>query len=344
MIDHGNNLRKLALLDDDDPPAAKWLWKGYFAPGTLTVISAGYKAGKSTLMTLLYDAMRSGGTLAGEPVAKGIVQVASEEPKAVWRVRKKKFNLEGHVEVDIRPFPPCPSHVRWEEYVASFKDKPADLCVFDSSLHFLPENAECNKSSFHRAIEALRPLTEVGRAVALLHQPAKRRNDDFNFRGYGAVDGDPEVFIEIKRLTEQGSNDRQRIIQVRSRLDYTPPRRMVELNPEGTVLTELPMPVVDGTFETGWAALEFLLEDARERMTVTDIFTSWLPDFWKPSLITLRRWLDQAVRENRLEKFGTGKRNSPFRYALPGKRFNPFGLNDADIPDIRAMDYERYGY
>jgi hypothetical protein len=343
-MNNHHNLRKLSALGDDDPAIPQWVWKGYIAPGTITVLCAGYKFGKSTLLTLLYDAMRNGGTLAGETVAKGIAHVASEEPDRVWKARKKKFDLEGHVEVDIRPFPVSPSLVRWEDYVASFLDTPAHLNVFDSTLHFLPTHAECDREQFQKAINALRRLTDAGRAVILTHQPAKGRNGDFNLRGYGIVDGEPETLVEIKPPLVSDSNDRQRIIQVRSRLpDYTPPRRLVELNPEGKALAVLPMPLVDGTFETGWPAMKFLLDDARERMTVLDIFAAWLPDFWKPSLVTLRRWLEQAVREKRLEKFGTGKKRSPFRYALPGKKFNPFGLNDADLPDIQAMDRERYG-
>ena len=346
MTNHGNhhNLRKLSSLNDDTATPS-WLWKGYVAPGAVTVLCAGYKFGKSTLLTLLYDAMRHGGTLAGEPVTKGIVHVASEEPERVWKARKKKFDLEGHVEVDIRPFPVSPSLPQWNDYIASFLDTPADLNVFDSTLHFLPTNAECDREQFQKAINALRTLTGAGRAVVLTHQPAKGRHGDFNLRGYGIVDGEPETLVEIKPPLVADANDRQRILQVRSRLpDYTPPRRLLELNEAGTALTELPLPVVDGAFESGWPALKMVFDEADERLTTRGILKCWLPDFWKPSLTTLWRWLDQAVREGLLEKFGTGRKHSPFRYALPGRKFVGPGAVRPPYFDVEKMDRERLGY
>jgi RecA-family ATPase len=231
-----NNLSKPSAYCALEEPLPPWVWQGYLAPGAVTVLTAGYKIGKSTLLTLLLDTLREGGTLAGEPVLKGRVLVGSEEPKRAWLPRFKKFDLEGHSQIDIRPFPISPSEAEWCDYVDSYLDTPADLCVFDSLVHFSPAGAEYTSDGVRRTLAPLRRLTEAGRSVAITHQPAKGRGGDFNFRGFGSIEGDPEVLMELKLPKDAGPDDRRRILHVRSRLDYVPPRRMLRLNPEGNSL------------------------------------------------------------------------------------------------------------
>src|SRR5438067_2210940 len=45
-----------------------WLWQGYLAPGNVTLLTSQWKTGKTTLLALLLDRMKSGGVLAGLPV------------------------------------------------------------------------------------------------------------------------------------------------------------------------------------------------------------------------------------------------------------------------------------
>src|SRR3954447_10780954 len=44
-----------------------WLWQGYVAPGNVTLLTSQWKAGKTTLLSILLDRMKAGGTLAGRP-------------------------------------------------------------------------------------------------------------------------------------------------------------------------------------------------------------------------------------------------------------------------------------
>jgi hypothetical protein len=88
--------------------------------------------------------------------------------------------------------------------------------------------------------------------------------------------------------------------------------------------------------------LKIVLEDSTERMTLQLIWDNWLPDYWKPSMMTLRRWLEVAVAQKKVERFGKGRCRSPFRYALPGRKFGGFA-DLPPMPDINEMDRERYG-
>lgn len=42
-----------------------WLWDGMLAPGAMTLLTGSWKAGKSTLVSLLLDRRRDGGQLLG---------------------------------------------------------------------------------------------------------------------------------------------------------------------------------------------------------------------------------------------------------------------------------------
>jgi len=50
-----------------------WVWQGYLAPGSITLLTSQWKAGKTTLLSVLLARMGDGGTLAGLPVRKGRV-------------------------------------------------------------------------------------------------------------------------------------------------------------------------------------------------------------------------------------------------------------------------------
>jgi hypothetical protein len=65
------------------------------------------------------------------------------------------------------------------------------------------------------------------------------------------------------------------------------------------------------------------------------------PDFDAPSRTTLRDWIERAMTEGWVERFGKGRRTSPYRYALPGKTFDPMGL--PPFTDFHEEERERYG-
>jgi hypothetical protein len=60
-------------------------------------------------------------------------------------------------------------------------------------------------------------------------------------------------------------------------------------------------------------------EDADQRLTRRQFLKHWPQDFPAPNETTLRRRLDRAVREFRVLRNGTGRKNAPYRYCLPAK-------------------------
>jgi hypothetical protein len=61
-------LLSYADLKSAEQRATNWLWQGYLVPGGVTVLTSQWKAGKSTLISVLLARMKAGGLLAGLPV------------------------------------------------------------------------------------------------------------------------------------------------------------------------------------------------------------------------------------------------------------------------------------
>ena len=72
---------------DAAPP---WLWRGYLAPGNVTLLTGQWKCGKTTLLTALLSRLGTGGVLAGLPLAAGKAVVVTEESPQHWQRRGTK--------------------------------------------------------------------------------------------------------------------------------------------------------------------------------------------------------------------------------------------------------------
>ena len=64
-----------------------WIWDGFIAEGSTTLLVGLYKAGKTTLLAHLLKAMESGGEVAC-PVVGGRALVVSEEGVTLWAKRR----------------------------------------------------------------------------------------------------------------------------------------------------------------------------------------------------------------------------------------------------------------
>jgi hypothetical protein len=72
---------RLQALGGSRPLAAEmsWLWRGYLAPGQLTLLTSLWKSGKTTLLALLLSRLKDGGELFGLSVHPARTLVLSEE-------------------------------------------------------------------------------------------------------------------------------------------------------------------------------------------------------------------------------------------------------------------------
>jgi hypothetical protein len=64
--------------------------QGYLAPGNVTLLTSQCKSGKFTLLSVLLARLKTGGLLAGLPVAPGKAAAISAESAEQWLTRSRK--------------------------------------------------------------------------------------------------------------------------------------------------------------------------------------------------------------------------------------------------------------
>jgi hypothetical protein len=302
------------------PAGTTWLWHGYLASGAVTLLTSQWKAGKTTLASVLLARMKHGGELAGLPVAAGRAVVISEEAPEHWHRRAQVLDLGDHVGWFCRPFRDRPRPADWQSLLDRIADlhsaRPLSLVVIDPLAAFLPAGSENDASCVLAALLPLQRLTGAGLGVLAQHHPSKGRvRVGQAARGSGALSGYADILIEMRWHANPASEDRRRRLVAFSRFDETPSERVVELTADGTDYRCLGT-LEDAYFADGWRQLVAVLERAERKLTRGEIHAHW-PDGPAPDDATLRRWLARAVRDGLLRRDGQGVKGSPYRYWLP---------------------------
>jgi hypothetical protein len=298
----------------------RWLWTGYLAAGVVTLLTSRWKAGKTTLASVLLAKMAAGGELAGSAVAAGRAVVVSEESPAMWRRRGDRLGFGSHLAFLCRPFRGKPTTDEWLALVDRLADEHArhglDLAVIDPLAAFLPGQGENHAGTMLAALAPLQRLTAVGLAVLLLHHPRKDSREALEPRGSGALPGFADVLAELDGPRPGCAGGRRRLLRAVSRFEETPAERLIELSPDGAdyaVVTD----VGSEEFIGGWVVLRTVMEDASGKLTRRDVLSQWPENHVKPSPQAVWTWLERAVAAGLVARDGAGRRNAPFRYWLP---------------------------
>ena len=159
-----------------------WLWQGYLSPGNITLLTSQWKAGKTTLVSVLLDRLKSGGQVAGLPLAAGKAVVVSEESPVHWYRRCEKFAFGDHVCWICRPFHGKPSVDEWlgllDRLIELHHAHGISLAVINTLAAFLPGHRENAAGSLLEMLMPLHRLTAAGMSVLVLHHPRKRKSAD----------------------------------------------------------------------------------------------------------------------------------------------------------------------
>jgi hypothetical protein len=299
----------------------RWLWHGYLAAGATTLLTAPWKAGKTTLLAALLRHLCTGGSLAGEPVVAGRALIATEEDATLWQQRADRFGIGGHVGWICRPFRTAPTPAQWlgflDELAAVGRDHAVDLVAIDPLRSFLPSRGENHAGLMLEALVPLSRLTSQGCTVLMLHHSRKcAAAPGQQARGSGALSGHVDVLLELTGV--DGPDNRRRRLRGFSRFAETPADRVLELNADGTDYASLG----DGAeeeFVSSWQVLHGVLTDARGPRTRAELLAGWPADHPRPSDATLWRWLERGVALGDVQRRGAGRRHDPFRYWLAGQ-------------------------
>jgi hypothetical protein len=325
-------------------PAVPWVWTGFLARGRVTLFTAMWKSGKTTLLSLLLSRRKQGGLLAGQTVFPGKSAIISEEDIDLWRPRAAQLDFGGQVCFHCQPFDGRPSPQQWQalidQVLAEHDEYGLDLVVIDTLVSFLPGRDENRAAAVLDALLPLRALTRAGVALLILHHPRKGETlPGQAARGSGALPAFADLFLEMNFPAGDPAT-RRRLVTGFSRLKETPRRLLMELNADGTDYHLLPDPEAE-EFQTHWHVLRMVFEDAKDKLTRRQIVRQWPRDFARPSRATLYRWLSEALRLNYIATEGTGRRADPFRYWLPEKvqqwQADPLYFLRQQEEEIRAL-------
>jgi len=313
-------IRGVDLLAAHDQQAPiSWLWEGMLAAGNITLLTSVWKAGKSSLLSLLLAGRHQGSVLLGRIIEPGASAVVSEEPAELWRRRARNLAFGPNLSLFCRPFNRTPSREQWNELIGCLvlehETHGVNLVAFDPLIHVLP-CGESNTIELRDALEALRRLTDLNIAILILHHTAKR---DAGLgkaaRGAGALPAFADILLEL-RVPPGDPSAHRRWLNGFSRYEETPRQILAEMHVTGTSYQVLSDNDMSDDFSANWDAIAAALTSANTPLTRQDLLKQWPPNRSVPHPGTLWRWLQRALELGLVETSGTGTKGEPFRFRL----------------------------
>jgi hypothetical protein len=311
-------------------PARYWLWQGYLSRGNVTLLSALWKSGKTTLLAHLLKAFEGGGMFCDFRVESSRILYVTEESQSRWAKRRDDLALRDHVEFLVRPFAHAkPATVDWVSFLTYLHGLQVtnkyDLIVLDSLTELWPVTHENDAAEVQAALQPLRQFDE---SVGLLLNHHLRKGDGTEAtasRGSGALLSFVDTILELRRYDITSRTDRRRVLSAYGRDDETSPELVIELAEDGSGYRAHGDRAAT-RFQSLLPTLVEILPAKPPGLTVQAIREAW-PASGPPCKQTLLDVLAEGVRSHHLDRQGSGIKGEPFlfwRVATNDARpFNP---------------------
>lgn len=291
----------------------KWLWHGYLAPGSITLLSSLWKAGKTTLLTHMLKNLETGGQFCGQQVISGSVLYITEESEARWADRRDLFNLTDNVEFLIRPFRCKPSWDHWLEFIAYleslYQRRRVDLLIMDTLSNLWPVKDENDAACVQSALMPLHRVVKHAAAMLVHHNRKSDGHEATAARGSGALMAFVDTIVELRRYSQTDRHDRRRVLTGYGRYDETPEEQVVELTQGGYVSHG----DRNSILRTDLAEIILTLLPADPPgLTADELLIAWPGP--KPGAYPLRQTLKDGTEAMRWGREGAGIRGQPFTY------------------------------
>jgi hypothetical protein len=300
-----------------------WIWHGYLARHSLTLLTGQWKIGKTTLLAALLARMGSGGDLAGRPVSPGRAVVVTEEGVNLWLLRLAKHGVGDWVQFAFAPFVRKPLPRQWGYLLDDLADvhrrRPIDLVVIDPLAAVLPGREEASAAAMTDALRPVRELAANGPGVLILHHPRKGSSmGGQGARGTGALPAFVDFLVEMHWPESAAGESRRRRLSAWSRHEQTPRRVLLELSTDGTDYAVVPDDANGPDDEVG-RVFEGLLA-ASPGLTAKELLGRWPAGVDRPQCSAFYRRLRQLIESGRLVRSGRGYRYSPYRFRAAGDK------------------------
>lgn len=305
---------------------AKWVWTGYLARGGITLFSALWKSGKSTILSHLLKSLDgSQNDFLGQAVVPARVLYVTEEHEGIWADRRDKLLIGDHVGIACRPFKMRPTMQEWRDYLKLLADTVRkhhfDVVVFDTLSKMWPVREENDAGQVEEALMPLWNMAQEDVSILLVHHTRKSGGEQFvGSRGSGGLPAFCEILMEFTRTTDD-PKETQRVIKAMGRYEETPVKLLAELqnghyvchgDPDDAEVraehknADWKKSLYDMIAEQGdsWSTFE----EIREKVQSKDGEAGRKADM----LAVVNGW----VEKGELERSGLGKGKSPYRYRV----------------------------
>jgi hypothetical protein len=298
---------KLAAL----PPEPDWLWQGFLAPGSLTMLAGHPFAGKSMLVSGLLRAIETGEPYLGRETQAASALLVTEEDQASLRERAGRFNLFG-VRSEYLDRSASVGH-EWSALIEGATRRALArkhrLLVIDTfpGLAGLGDEQENDAGAITSRLQPLQVAAGAGLAVLFLHH----MNNANQPRGSKAFRGVVDTSIrflrkaksrsfrletETRSTTSMSGRLKAELIQASDGWSYRPlDRGSDSTNTSNRSVDEL---LWEALLEAGEHGITYAALDRLDGLTL---------DRAKKRLPALRR-------EGRVGRDGTGSKTDPYRW------------------------------
>jgi putative DNA primase/helicase len=297
----------------DMPAEPPWLWEGYLAPGTLTLLAGRPKVGKSTLVFGLLAALGAGEPFLDHQTRAAGALLLTEERSLTLRSKADRFPLGGDIHVLMRHQARGETWARViVEAVAYCEEHNLGLLMVDTwnAWTSLPGDAENEAGAVQGALEAVTMAAGRGLAVLLIaHQRKSLGTYGEAVRGSNALIGGVDIVAELERpAADTLAGEGSRVLRAVSRFD--------------TTREELFLALTDTGYEAQGDGLTVRAEGERRRLlealeaqpagaTADDLSSeTGIPAG------TVRKRLTAMVEAGDIKQEGAGKRGDPYSYSL----------------------------
>ena len=301
----------------DRGPAVDWILHGMIAAGHITLISALFKSGKTTLESHLLRSLQCGHEFIGRQTRQCRTLIVSEESQGTWRLRRDALGLDDHLHLLCRPMFAKPSFPEWREfldYITEIAVGNFDLVIFDTLGAFAPWRNENDAAEAQATLTPFFQLTEAGLAVVLFHHFGKSDGTEGRAaRGSTAIGGAVDVMLELRRYKSDDLDDRRRVLSGLGRFDEIPSEVVLVLAEDGSGYTATGDKKAEAAAELRTAILDALPTDPTKGATAEDVHND-LPEGLRPRRGDVAKALQAGASTGAWHGTGTGKRNDPRRF------------------------------
>ncbi len=296
----------LAQLASASLAEPNWIWPGYVAPGSITLLAGRPKVGKSTLLFALMAAIDGGALFCGRRPRRVAIVVLSEERGTTIAEKARTRSWSAAVSILLHH---TAYSIGWPEIVrhAAAHVGPGGLVIVDTLADFagLAADAENNAGAIQSAMRPLQEIAGAGLAVLVVsHQRKAAGEHGEAVRGSNALTAAVDVVVEFERAP--GSiGDHGRVLKAVSRFGATPTDLVVRRTDDGYEAI--------GELASATAASE--LERAAMRVAeLGEVTAEELAGDIGLSKGTVQRRLDALLSAGRVVRSGSGKRGDAYRW------------------------------